>query len=380
MRQYSIHASDIRSYKQCRMRWNYSSHLRMNLERKTPVVALWAGGIAHVGLEALYDSVPMSLEACLSAYDQWLEHESARIEKASNKEQLLDSAEIIRGMLIHYYAWALKNDDFSTIASEVPFRFELPHIGRNVYFEGTTDGYVQRKDKTYWFLEHKTTSRFPEGKVLFLDDQCRAYPWAARASKRFIGREPIGMIYTFLFKGLPEVPRTLKSGRLSKDKRIKTTAEIYEQEIERQKLDAIQYRDILARLRSQPHRFFRRFYIKLEERSLHAFGQQLMNVGEEMVNPTTPIYPNRSWYDCNYCPFELPCNMRSAGFDDKPILDQFYQKRVEYRKQKSKRCSRCKQWKPISEFNKRKSAKDGLQSWCRRCEAMYKRQRKGKAT
>lgn len=375
MRQYNIHPSDIRAYKQCRLRWFYSSPLRLNLERKTPQVALFGGSLAHVGLEALYDSHPMSLERCLSAYDQWVNQELDEAKYASNYGWLSDIAVLMRGILTHYFDWALKHDDFHTIASEMPFRLELPHIGKHVYFEGTTDGFVQRKDKKYWLLEHKTTSRWINPVVLFLDDQCRAYPWAARVSGRFVGREPIGMIYTFLFKALPEIPHMLKSGkRLSKDKRIKTTAELYEQEITNQNLDANDYREFLASLRSQPHRFFRRYYIETAERSLQAFGQELMNVGEEMVNPTTPIYPNRTWHDCTRrCPFELPCMMRSLGFSDAPILKALYKKREGYRKQKSKRCSKCKQWKPISEFHKRTASKDGLQSWCKQCKHTYRR-------
>lgn len=375
MRHYSIHISDVRTYKTCRQRWYYSSPLRLNLERKTPKVALWVGGLAHVGLEALYDSSPMSLEACLSAYDQWVNKELEDLKHATNYEQLTDIATLMRGVLVHYHSWACKHDNFRVIDSEVPFKFPLPHIGRNVFFEGTTDGFVQRKDKKYWLLEHKTTSRYPDPKALFLDDQCRAYPWAARVSERFVGREPLGMVYTFMFKALPVAPRVLKSGRLSKDKSTKTTAEIYEQEIVRQGLEVKQYRDFLAYLRSQPHRFFRRHYIEVSERSLQAFGQQLMNVGEEMVNPTTPIFPTRTWHDCTYCPFELPCQMVSAGFDDKPILNALYRKREGYRKQKSKRCSRCKQWKPISEFSKRKESKDGLQPWCKKCKSEYRKER-----
>ena len=140
----------------------------MNLERKTPQVALWGGGIFHVGAEALYASHPMSLEACLSAYDQWTNAELESLKYASNYTQLSDIATLIRGMLEHYYTWACKHDDFRVIASEVPFKFPLPHIGRNVFFEGTTDGFVQRKDKKYWLLEHKTTSRFIDPVVLFL--------------------------------------------------------------------------------------------------------------------------------------------------------------------------------------------------------------------
>lgn len=36
-----------------------------------------------------------------------------------------------------------------------------------------------------------------------------------------------------------------------------------------------------------------------------------------------------------------------------------------------KECFRCKQSKPLSDFNKRTSAKDGLASWCRQCQHSY---------
>ena len=36
-----------------------------------------------------------------------------------------------------------------------------------------------------------------------------------------------------------------------------------------------------------------------------------------------------------------------------------------------KRCSKCKQWKVESEFNKKKRNKDGLRYECRKCQAEY---------
>jgi len=38
---------------------------------------------------------------------------------------------------------------------------------------------------------------------------------------------------------------------------------------------------------------------------------------------------------------------------------------------KLKRCSKCKQWKPLSKFGKHKDSKDGLRYWCKECEALY---------
>jgi len=36
-----------------------------------------------------------------------------------------------------------------------------------------------------------------------------------------------------------------------------------------------------------------------------------------------------------------------------------------------KRCGKCGQWKPKSEFNKDKNRKDGLQNRCKQCQAEY---------
>jgi hypothetical protein len=40
-------------------------------------------------------------------------------------------------------------------------------------------------------------------------------------------------------------------------------------------------------------------------------------------------------------------------------------------KARGKRCSTCKQWKPLTEFNKRATARDGHQWSCRDCNKAY---------
>jgi hypothetical protein len=45
---------------------------------------------------------------------------------------------------------------------------------------------------------------------------------------------------------------------------------------------------------------------------------------------------------------------------------------------RTKKCSRCKQELPSSEFSKQKWSKDGLQAYCKSCNASYYQER-GKA-
>lgn len=43
-----------------------------------------------------------------------------------------------------------------------------------------------------------------------------------------------------------------------------------------------------------------------------------------------------------------------------------------------KRCSKCKQFKQLSKFNKSKSEKDGLQSYCKTCQRVYSHSKNGR--
>ena len=39
----------------------------------------------------------------------------------------------------------------------------------------------------------------------------------------------------------------------------------------------------------------------------------------------------------------------------------------------TKKCSKCGEIKPVGEFNKSKSSKDGLFAWCKSCQKQYKK-------
>ena len=51
---YEIHISDMRTFKTCRQRWDYSSLLRRGWSHEAPQKHLWLGSTIHDALEVFY--------------------------------------------------------------------------------------------------------------------------------------------------------------------------------------------------------------------------------------------------------------------------------------------------------------------------------------
>ena len=51
----AIHISDVRVFKDCRQRWDFSSPLRMNLESQNPNKNLMTGSLVHEALAKAYE-------------------------------------------------------------------------------------------------------------------------------------------------------------------------------------------------------------------------------------------------------------------------------------------------------------------------------------
>lgn len=325
-----IHISDIRTFKDCRVKWNFTSPLRHHLEPKIPRTALWLGSGVHYALGEYYGK-DRSFSDLMDAWSEWVESEQERLADLNHdidKDKLEESMALGDNMLRHYYVWAQEHDRFEVIASEVRIKVPLPELGDDVFFTGTTDGLI-KMDGEYWLLEHKTCARLPEYRVLALDDQGPAYVWGVSQDPKFEGIRPRGVLFNFLVKKHTQEPKHLQNGGLSKSKNVRVSPELYRYYLRKYKLDPEPYAGILEHLEYNPS-YFRRDPLIVSDERLEIMERNLRHVAADMVSDPT-IYPsqNWSWFKCKICPFSTVCTLRLNGADIRPLLRTNFQKRPE---------------------------------------------------
>jgi hypothetical protein len=260
------------------------------------------------------------------------------------EEKVQEQIELMIAILNHYEQWVKQqeksrwtDDNLEWLALEtqfsVPIRTPSNRSSSRVYLAGRLDGVVRLKDdNSIWIWENKTSRSIEElKKSLSNDFQCGVYILAAR---ELFDVEPQGIIYNILRKKAPTTPEVLNNGTLTKRANIDTTVQAYvaaikEQHPDWQKDTIIEfYGGILQTLQERGNTFFARVPIRRTEIEVQNIAHDLWVVGLEMANPHTPIYPNESWLNCNFCPFRGPCLTLNAGGDYEWMLANEFQVRA----------------------------------------------------
>ena len=318
---YDIHISDVQAFDRCRREWDYSSPLRQGLAPLLKNNALIIGSAVHKGLELRVRG--LSAIAAITTFDtDYIEPLRPQLNPDQNAQVTQDLA-LAYQLLKAYDIWQkydkgpLADRNFDFIFPEQKFR--VPFVGnsrRKTYLAGTFDGIVLHKPSgKYYLWEIKTTRSISERlKMLDFDQQTRAYLLAAQEAFD----QPIaGIVYTFLRKKLPEQPKELQRGGLSKQVLTagypNTTAAVYAQTVKEYFEGEIppEYEAPLSTLLQYPNAFQDRQLINIEPAELERFKTQLGLKALEMTNPRVSIY-YQPGYHCNYCAFRAPCLLRQA--------------------------------------------------------------------
>ncbi len=338
---YEIHVSDLRTYKECRRKWNYSSPLRMNLRPEHSPVYFTVGRAVHYALAEYYETQ----EAPELIYDRYID--AVRLSEPIMPE---DEKHITvgRGMCTNYFDWINSpeqpDEDWKVIATEIKFKTPLFNIegkkSNRIFLAGRFDG-VWKHEPTgdLWLMEFKTTSRQPNANWLTLDDQASAYCWAAQ---QIFGAPVKGVMFRFLMKNIPEKPNRIKKGTaLSRaiKSSLHTTEALYKEAISelaysllmstlsdksdeptdsnlRQKVAELEgeYTNILDQLAMQGYeKFFLQFKTPRTQAEIGSIGKDLWEVGLEMARDSTSLYPSPNWMKCNFCSFREPCVATNQG-------------------------------------------------------------------
>ena len=322
-----VHISDVRQFKTCTMRWDFTSPLRQGMSPRTTPRALHLGTIVHLALETWYRDlkdatmVPGTPVRKLSTVWEAVWADELRRQAAEgistsdeNMEELQATA---RGILRNYAQWLARthaDDHLSVIGVEEKFIVPLTDT---VDFAGKFDMIVAEADGGIWIVDHKVTGGNFTGYAQYLrdqDDQARCYVWAAQ---KIFGADRVrGIIFNLIRNKAPVQPQVLAStGLISANRRIDTTWEVFEAALRanRQDVDDPAYADVREALQSKTTQWVMRYPITFTSYAINLFDAQIRRVVRQMTSPNPPLSP-ANYLVCRGCPFSTPCSMRlNAG-------------------------------------------------------------------
>jgi hypothetical protein len=359
-----IRTSDRGQFKKCRQFWDFKSPLRMYYEYAPGIQALDFGTAVHAGLEVYYEpetwgwvlnpEMRGTVEALtLQAFVSKCEEQVLRIKKndqwtEQQNDRFIDDLVLGKAMLQHYFMWAPQADrTYKPVRSEI--EFEVPVIvpkdmvqhlpygfdavqeefnGRDewclyylnipVVYQGRIDAIFEDENGNYWIVDHKTAKSFGQQDHLNLDSQCSSYMWALW---KMLNLQTQGVIYSELRKSAPKDPEVLKSGGLSKNKNISTSAHWYLKALKEGGHHIPNYRDFLKYLKeTDSKQFFRRTTIFRSQVEMARVERNICVEAIDMLNSPT-IYTNPSPWNCNGCQFFRACLAREDGSDWQWMLD-----------------------------------------------------------
>lgn len=314
-----VHASDLRTFKKCRVLWNFTSPLRMYLELDFPPLFFFLGEGVHAAFEQYYrTNTDLVLVFKLWYwYRKYLWDEAGYTLSETQTAKYHDQYKLGLGMLQHYKLYYPRDKEpFEVLRTETKFVAPIrsPRSGRAssyFYAAGTFDGLIMLEDGSYWVLEHKTYASVRGPEQFTMDDQTKTY--AAIAAELY--DLPIaGIYYNILRKKLPTIPRLLKNGGLSQAMAIDTTYQVYLRTLQHYHLDPHAYTDILTRLATKGNTFFYRFPIHKQAAELKTHRRLLYQTARKMCSKNVSLYPLNDDWQCARCWFREPCLMILQGY------------------------------------------------------------------
>lgn len=351
-----IRTSDRMTFKQCRRKWGFSSHLKRNLAPNALAAPLWFGSAIHYALEDYhgYNHFGRPADAfkayCLSTAQNW---------KRELPSDAKEHWEMGIAMMDYYVDkwlaayprqpdqtfWA-PNPITGVMEPQVEVNFEIPlevPEGTLIYeymracgadcvlFRGTLDRVAIDDWGQLWVVEYKTakifqTTHFPT------DPQVTAYVWA---TQQIYDQPVVGVIYHQFLKKVPKAPPLLSSGRLSTAQNMVTSYPLYKEELERlygevkyaPSQNQARMNDFMKAENTDRDRYIIRERVFRNAAQCQAEHQKIIMELEDYLNPDLPLYPNPSRDCARMCSFVTPCVNMDDGSDWESLLDDMYSER-----------------------------------------------------
>jgi hypothetical protein len=214
------------------------------------------------------------------------------------------------------YLRTYKDEDaqYRVVDSELDEIIELPN---GLLFQIIVDLILEDKrtgNLIAW--DHKTRKNFSDTDSMLLDPQLTRYFWGLQ----HMGYRPlVGVGYNEIRTKPPTVPRTLKTGGLSRATNIDTDVYTYGSAIKAAGLDPSDYQEILQHIaRNQRGRFFRRTILPKDPPMVRAMMQELVYSAREIDRAERKQEFPRTFIatDCKWsCEFRDICIAQLHGSD-----------------------------------------------------------------
>jgi hypothetical protein len=334
-----IRTSDRGTFLQCRLKWHFSSKIRLNLEPLRNNFYYDFGTAWHHALRMWYDPVAwgaakaeLRVEAGKLAFKNYLAEQRVTyinrgIDSQEMDEEFDAAIKLGPAMLDNYAKWSLANDDFTPIMVEKEFEVQigcwfmggfvaLPDGWESctkeqctpVVYQGRIDALLEDYLGNYWIGEWKSADKAPGNtRWLQMDPQSGSYIWALRKK---LGLNIKGVHRVTTIKRAPQPPRLLKNNQLSVDKTQLTNVELFKESM-RQRHELIpitnaegeKYREYLEFLASEnAPQFIYRDVVPRNERQIENIGRWIEADAREMFDDPE-IKPTPTMMNCNGCAY-----------------------------------------------------------------------------
>ncbi len=327
-----VRVTEVSKFKECRRAW-YLSEIR-GLVPKATQDYLWFGDKMHIGLQVL--AATEDVEKAIEVYLEACNASIPDLEKGygglwGEMMPMFQEMVVMGKAMLHNYAIFNAQTGMNLKTTQLEERLFVPirtASGRSALkgspqLTGRMDRLViQKGQEGEFIIDYKnSTHQWTEGRGLELDEQTTGYHYLYW---RIRGRLPRGMIYDTLLKKVPNEPKILKNGTISKDKDQGTTYELMLEAIKAKGANPTEYAEILSMLREQGwSKFFKREVTHRNLAQMRAYEANLYDVFQDMravaQNPRK-AYPNPSPMRCPRCPFRHVCLAMNDGSDAEDLI------------------------------------------------------------
>jgi hypothetical protein len=337
----NVSLSAIQSFRQCEQQYAYRYVER--LRRRDKAKPLEFGSMLHTYLEIYYghilegekprDAHEFSKVSTSSFYTPEIKRMAKGLFMLRHDEQaqeLLDLLPAAGRIADRYFLTRGESDaeEYEILYVEEPIEVNL---GYDIQTRGKVDMVTRHKASGRIHLwEHKSTSNEPSAEYRLRDLQTTLYASNIK-TLNLLDEEIDAIMWNYIRTQEPTIPRQLKNGELTRDKRLDSTWEVYAAQLNKYKLDPREYEEQRQRLQGREESI----YFRRHEHVLLASAKTLLR---DYLRTARDIKAKRRLWaakkrvpvrnlslGCDWCEFKDLCNAALFAGSDRDARGRFTQ-------------------------------------------------------